>query len=88
MAVSQEDVDAWAEDAGRMRYQIHNFDAGDESRAREAIANFLSEHGYDPAVVEMFEDLLQTGYLLALRDVREGDFDGELEEWGRPDTGD
>jgi hypothetical protein len=88
MAVSQQDVDAWADDAGRMRYQIHNFDAGDERAAREAIANFLSEHGYEAAVAEMFGEPLETGYLLALRAVRDGEFDGELEECGRPDTGD
>jgi hypothetical protein len=87
MAVSQEDVDEWVQTAGRLRYDIINFDSGDEHAAREAIANFLSEYGYDiepQAVVEMFGQLLEVGYLTALRAVREGWFDAEIEMW-RPD---
>jgi len=88
MAVSQEDADEWVEIAGRLRYDVFNFDRSDERSAREAIANFMSEFGSDvpsQAGVEMFEQLLELGYLTALRRVRDGEFDGELEEWGRPD---
>jgi len=32
----------------------------------------------------MFTQLMEIGYLMALRDVRDGEFDGELASW-RPD---
>jgi hypothetical protein len=35
----------------------------------------------------MFEQLMEVGYLTALRAIRDGEFDGELEAWGRPDIG-
>lgn len=86
MTESRDDTGTWAEDAGRLRHDILRIDPSDERSARDAIANFMSEYGFDVEPVEMFGDLLELGYVLALRDVRDGKFDGELEEWGRPDV--
>ena len=87
MAVSQEMVDDWVETAGRLRYEIFNFDGGDERAAREAIANIMSAHCSDiepHAVVDMFGQLMEVGYLTALLAVRDGWFDAEIAMW-RPD---
>jgi len=89
-AVSRQDVDEWVKVVGHMRYNAFNFDGADELAAQRSIAevDLLDECGClttPPAVREMFVQLMEVGYLMALRDVRDGEFDGELAKW-RPDV--
>ena len=61
----------------------------DEAAARQAAANLWSGFGYQDApgdVLRMFSQAIAIGYMAALRDVRDGDFDYQIQEW-RPDLG-
>jgi hypothetical protein len=87
--VSQQDVDDWVKVVGHMRHNAFHFGRADEVAAHRSIADVdvLDECGCLtslPPVREMFTQLMEIGYLMALRDVRDGGFDGELATW-RPD---
>ena len=61
--------------------------AQDQRAASEAMANLSSAFGYQDAptdVLRMLVAATEVGYMTALRDVRDGDFDDEILEW-RPD---
>ena len=64
--------------------------SGDEPAAREAMANLWSPSGLQDVlpyqVMTLLIEATEVGYLCALRDVRDGDFDADLEAWGRPDS--
>jgi hypothetical protein len=81
--VSQHDVDQWIHVVGHMRYNAFCFDRTDEVLAGRSIADLdlLDECGClasPPSVREMFTQLMEIGYLMALRDLRDGGCDGEL----------
>ena len=89
MSYSRVDVDGWA-DAVATLHAANARDAGDERAASEAMANLWSAFGYQGAptdVLRMLVAATEVGYMTALRDVRDGDFDAEILEW-RPDLGD
>jgi hypothetical protein len=52
-----------------------------------AVANLWSGYGYQEApthVLKMFVQAIEIGYAAALRDVRDGHFDSQIQMW-RPD---
>ncbi|MEU3755100.1 hypothetical protein AB0H17_20375 [Streptomyces olivoreticuli] len=61
---------------------------GEHARAADhAAANLCSGAGLSVAPTELQQlitEAIQIGYAAALKDVRDGDFDGDIEEW-RPD---
>ena len=65
-------------------------DHSDERAAREAMATLWSASGLQNVlphdVMTLLIEATEVGYLCALRDVRAGDFDADLETWGRPST--
>jgi hypothetical protein len=87
--VSQQEVDDWIKVVGHMRYNAFHFERADEAAAQRSLGDvdLLDACGCltsPPPVREMFSQLMEIGYLMALRDVRDGEFDGELASW-RPD---
>jgi hypothetical protein len=57
--------------------------------ARQAAANLWSGFGYQDApgdVLRVFSQAIAIGYMAALRDIRDGDFDYQIPQW-QPDLG-
>ena len=87
--VSQKDVDDWVKVVGHMRHNAFHFDRADEVAAQSSLADVDLLDGCGcliapPPVQELFTQLMEIGYMMALRDVRDGGFDVELASW-RPD---
>jgi hypothetical protein len=83
--VPEEQVNEWVEAIAA----LHANTVRDEDArpAYEAAANILSGYGYQNApleVLQMFTNAIEIGYVAALRDIRDGRLDNELEGW-RPD---
>ena len=82
---SEKDVDGWI-DAINNLHDYTTRDPGDARAAGEAVANLWSGYGYQDAPIEvlrMFVKAIETGYAAALRDVRDGQYDDEIETWRR-----
>lgn len=77
--MSQLDLDNLIEAVSRLyENAVH---ADDASTVAEAAANELSGWGYQDAPLEvlyMIDHLVQVGYALAIRDLRDGDLDDEI----------
>lgn len=89
MSYSRVDVDGWADAVASLHATVAR-DRSDERAASEAMANLWSAFGYQDApadVLRMLVAATEIGYMTALRDVRDGDFDAEILGW-RPDLGD
>lgn len=92
MADDEETIDdavrAWTESFASMRGWAR-IEHSDERAAYEAMANLWSASGLLNVlpldVMKLLIEATEVGYLCALRDVRNGDFDADLEAWGRPD---
>lgn len=77
--MDQRDLDNLIEAVGMLH--AHAVHSGDASTVAEAAANELSGWGYQDAPLEvlyMIDNAVQTGYALALRDLRDGDLDDEI----------
>jgi hypothetical protein len=84
--VPEEEVDSWIDAISRL-YGGGRWDPGDWQRASHAVAMLWSEFGFLDAPIEilhMFKNAIEVGYMTALQDVRNGDFDDEIRMW-RPD---
>lgn len=85
---SADDLARWADAIGQLHFNT-SADPGDERAADRAVANLWSGFGFrdgPPEVVQLVLQAIEVGYLAALRDVRDGQFDTELSTW-RPDLG-
>jgi hypothetical protein len=83
---SEDDINDWVQAITTLHNTVAT-EPGDEAAARDAAANLWSGFGYQDApgdVLRMFCHAIEIGYMTALRDVRDGDFDDQLIEW-RPD---
>lgn len=79
MAVSEEDVSRWVEAIADLHASTAR-DPGDTRTAEEAVANLWSGYGYRDApiaVLRMFVQAIEIGYMAALHDARDGGFDDE-----------
>lgn len=82
MPYTDAEVSSWVETA-RM---IHE-NAVEDTIARatsNAAANIMSASGFLDArreILTMFDQLIEAGYAHALRDVRDGRYDTEIESW-------
>lgn len=84
--VSADDINDWVQAIATLHDTVAT-DPGDQAAAHEATANLWSGFGYQDApgdVLRMFCQAIEIGYMTALRDVRDGDFDDQITEW-RPD---
>jgi hypothetical protein len=87
-AASADDINDWVQAIATLHDTVAT-EPEDEAAAHEAAANLWSGFGYQDApgdVLRMFSQAIEIGYLIALRDVRDGDFDDQITEW-RPDLG-
>ena len=85
---SEDDINDWVQGIATLHDTVAT-EPEDEAAAREAAANLWSGFGYQDApgdVLRMFSQAIAIGYMIALRDVRDGDFDYQITEW-RPDLG-
>ncbi|GGQ88218.1 hypothetical protein [Couchioplanes azureus] len=80
---SDDDIDSWVEAIDNL-HDYTTRDPGDARAAEHAVANLWSGDGYQDApthVLRMFVKAIETGYAAALRDVRDGQYDDEIETW-------
>ena len=85
---SEDEINDWVQAIATLHDTVAT-EPEDEANAREAAANLWSGLGYQDApgdVLRMFSQAIAIGYMAALRDVRDGDFDYQIPEW-RPDLG-
>jgi hypothetical protein len=82
------DVDEWARHISALNHNVIR-DPADDTAAGRSVAMLWSGYGWQGApfdVQQMLVQAIETGYCLALGDVRDGDFDEEIRMW-RPDIG-
>lgn len=82
---SEDEVDSWVDAVNDFYDQVVS-DPGDMRAAEHAAARLWSGNGFLGAPLHVLRALskaTQAGYAAALRDVREGRFDEELEVWRR-----
>jgi hypothetical protein len=85
-AIPEKEIDDWVEAIANLHDYVTR-DPADARTAEQAVANLWSGYGYQDApmrVLTMFVQAIEIGYAAALRDVREGKFDSEIQMW-RPD---
>ncbi|UKD50831.1 hypothetical protein L3Q65_00615 (plasmid) [Amycolatopsis sp. FU40] len=85
---SADDLARWADAIAQLHHGT-SADPGDERAADRAVANLWSGFGFQQGPVPVADLVLKSievGYLAALRDVREGEFDADIPMW-RPDLG-
>lgn len=86
-AASEDEINDWVQAISNLHASVAT-DPIDERAAREAAANLWSGFGYQDApgdVLRMFVQAIEIGYITALRDVRDGEFDDELKVWRSTD---
>ncbi|GGK41767.1 hypothetical protein GCM10010124_38220 [Pilimelia terevasa] len=86
--IPEEAIDNWISAVANL-HDYATRDPADARAADEAVAMLWSGYGYQDApmqVLRMFCQAIEAGYATALRDVREGRYDAEIQTW-RPDLG-
>jgi hypothetical protein len=77
------EVEDWAAHISAMNHNVTR-DPQDDSAAGHAVAMLWSGYGWQGApfaVQQLLVRAIETGYCLALSDVRDGNFDAEIKMW-------
>jgi hypothetical protein len=81
----ESEVDSWVEAIDGLHDYVTR-DPTDGRAAEGAVALLWSGYGFQDApmhVLRMLVKAIETGYAAALRDVRDGQYDNEIETWRR-----
>jgi hypothetical protein len=83
------EVEDWAVHIAALNHNVIR-DPQDDTAAGRAVAMLWSGYGWQSApfaVQQLLVQAIETGYCLALGDVRDGNFDAEIKMW-RPEIAD